>query len=83
MNGDPAPRDPLDGRDPPPDARLTGSGAPAERTPAAEHEDALSPAKIIRDLAEEGRTERIGSNSAVENPLTSPPATEEGERPPL
>jgi hypothetical protein len=45
----------------------------AHRTPAALHEDALSPARIIRDRSEEGRSQRVGNNTAAGNPVVSFP----------
>jgi hypothetical protein len=60
--------------------RLAGEHSPATRSPAADHEDALSPSRVVREASEEGRTERIGNNTAVANPLRSPPADAAGER---
>lgn len=45
----------------------------AHRTPVAQHEDQLSPAKVIRDRAEEARSQRIGDNTAAGNPVVSFP----------
>jgi hypothetical protein len=52
---------------------LEGPDSPARRTPAAQHEDALSPAKVIRDRAEEARSQRIGDNTVAANPVVSFP----------
>jgi hypothetical protein len=53
--------------------RLTGERAPAQQSPAAEHEDALAPGKTLRDQAQSSRTERIGNGTPAGGPLTSPP----------
>ncbi|HXG04308.1 MAG TPA: hypothetical protein VNO23_12950 [Candidatus Binatia bacterium] len=52
---------------------LESPDSPARRTPAAQHEDALSPAKVIRDRAEEAPSQRIGNNTVAGNPVVSFP----------
>ena len=59
--------------------RLKGDHSQAERTPKAEHEDELSPAKIVRDRATEGPGQRIGDNTAAANPVTSFPEDLSGD----
>jgi hypothetical protein len=60
--------------------RLMGDTSQAARTSAAEHEDDLSPAKIVRARATEGPSQRVGDNIAVANPVTSFPEDESSER---
>jgi hypothetical protein len=62
--------------------RLESEPSPAAHTPVAQHADALAPAEVQRARDETSRTERIGNNTAVANPVESPPATVEGERRP-
>lgn len=59
---------------------LVSPAAPAARSPLADHGDPLAPAETLREREETSRSERIGNNAAVANPLTSPAADEEGER---
>ena len=56
--------------------RLQSEKSQAEVTRAAEHEDELSPAKIVRDRAAEGPGQRVGDSTAVANPVTSLPEDE-------
>jgi HSP20 family protein len=58
--------------------RLSGDAAPATRTPAARHEDDLTPGKITRDRVESSRSERIGDGTPAAGPVTSPPVPAEG-----
>ena len=54
-------------------APLESPDSQAHRTPAAQHEDALSPATVIRDRAEEAPSQRIGDNTVAGNPVVSFP----------
>jgi hypothetical protein len=76
-----APRSVEPGASTPAVDRLESEQSPA-RTPVAQHADALAPAEVQRARDETSRTERIGNNTAVANPVESPPATVEGERRP-
>jgi hypothetical protein len=62
--------------DPPRPGPLAAESAPAQRSPEARHEDALSPARVLRDRASESRSDRIGNNTPT-GPATSPPAPDE------
>jgi hypothetical protein len=53
--------------------RLAGEGSPARTSPAAQHEDELSPAKELRDRVAASRSERVGDTTPVGGPVTSPP----------
>jgi hypothetical protein len=75
MAPDPEPRDASRER-----PTLVSPEAPALRSPLADHGDALAPAESHREREQASRSERIGNNEPVANPLTSPPADEEGER---
>jgi hypothetical protein len=52
---------------------LESPDSPAHRTPAAQHEDELSPAKVIRDRSEQAPSQRIGDNTVAGNPVVSFP----------
>jgi hypothetical protein len=54
-------------------APLESPDSQAHRTPAAQHEDALSPARIVRDRSTESRGQRIGDNTVAGNPVVSFP----------
>jgi hypothetical protein len=45
------------------------------------HEDDLAPGKTLRDRVESSRSERMGSNTAVGGPVTSPPVDVDDEPP--
>lgn len=53
--------------------RLTGDQSPARQSPAAQHEDDLSPAKDLRERVASSRSEKVGDGTAVGGPITSPP----------
>ena len=59
---------------------LESDKSQAKITSAAQHEDELSPGKIVRDRATEAPGQRIGENTAVANPVTSFPADDPEER---
>jgi hypothetical protein len=82
MSRDGAPREGREREDEDDPRRLAAPDAPANRSPLADHQDALAPAECQREREASSRTERIGDNAAVANPLTSPPAGEEGDRRP-
>jgi hypothetical protein len=65
--------------DEPPDRdpdRLAGPQAPARRTPAALHEDALSPARILRQRAETDSAPRVGDGTPTGPVISSTDADE-------
>jgi hypothetical protein len=53
----------------------------AAQSPLADHGDDLAPAETQRERDRSSRSERVGNNTPVANPLTSPLADAEGERP--
>jgi hypothetical protein len=53
--------------------RLAGDRSQAHATKVARHEDALSPARDLRDRLEQSRSERVGDGTAIGGPITSPP----------
>jgi len=53
--------------------RLSGDRSPARTSPAAQHEDELSPAKELRDRVATSRSERVGDGTVAGGPITSPP----------
>jgi hypothetical protein len=53
--------------------RLQSPDSPAARTPAAEHEDALSPTTALDKSVNFGGSQRVGSSPPVANPLVSFP----------
>jgi hypothetical protein len=57
--------------------RLSGEQAPARRTPAAVHDDALSPARILRQRAREESAPRVG-NGTPNGPVISSTGADEG-----
>jgi len=59
---------------------LESDKSQAKITSAAQHEDELSPAKIVRDRTTEAPGQRIGDNAAVANPVTSMPEDDAEDR---
>ena len=53
--------------------RLEGEGSPAATTPAANHEDAMSPSRTLRERDATSQSQRVGDNTAVANPCVSFP----------
>ena len=58
------------------DRRLEDETSQAATTSAAEHEDALSPSKAVRESSASGGGQRIGDSGPVANPITTFPETE-------
>lgn len=58
------------------DRRLEDDASQAATTPVAQHEDALSPSKAVRESAAGGGGQRVGDNGPVANPVTTFPETE-------
>lgn len=56
--------------------RLEDDKSQAAITPAAEHEDALSPSKAMRESSAGGEGQRLGDSGPVANPITTFPETE-------
>jgi hypothetical protein len=61
------------------DRRLEDEKSQAATTPAAEHEDALSPSKAVRESSAGGGGQRLGDSGPVANPITTFPETEARE----
>lgn len=59
------------------DRRLESDASQAATTPAAEHEDALSPSKAVRESSAGGGGQRVGDSGPVANPITTFPETED------
>ncbi len=57
--------------------RLEAAGSQAARSPAALHEDELSPSKALRDSLEWDTTQRVGDGLPVAGPITSFPGPED------
>jgi hypothetical protein len=55
--------------------RLEDAQSQAATTPAAEHEDALSPSKALRESAA-GGGQRLGDSGPVANPIITFPEAE-------
>jgi len=53
--------------------KLESDQSQAAKTTAAQHDDELSPGKIVQDRADEGPSQRIGDNTVSDNPVTSFP----------
>lgn len=53
--------------------RLEAPDSPAARTPAAEHDDALSPTQALHESINLDGSQRVGSSPPVANPLVSFP----------
>jgi hypothetical protein len=53
--------------------RLEAEESAARASKAAHHEDALSPAKDLRDRVAASRSERVGDGTVAGGPITSPP----------
>jgi hypothetical protein len=58
------------------DRRLEDEHSQAAITPAAQHDDALSPSKAVRESAAGGGGQRLGNSGPVANPITTFPETE-------
>lgn len=56
--------------------RLAGEQAPARRTPAALHEDALSATRLLRERAEDDTAPRVG-NGTPTGPVISSTAADD------
>jgi hypothetical protein len=53
--------------------RLEGEGSPAATSPAADHEDAMSPSRALRERDATSQSQRVGDNTAAANPCVSFP----------
>ena len=60
------------------DHRLEGDDSPAAITPLAQHEDALSPSRALRETSASGGGQRLGDSGPVANPIVSFPSPDEG-----
>ena len=56
--------------------RLEADTSVAAASPAAEHEDALSPARVVRELSAVGGSQRLGDGLPVAGPITTFPDDE-------
>jgi hypothetical protein len=56
--------------------RLEDEKSQAAITPAAQHDDALSPSKAVRESASSGGGQRLGNSGPLANPITTFPETE-------
>ena len=56
-----------------PGRRLEGERSPAATSPAADHEDAMSPSRALRERDAASQSQRVGDNTAVDNPCVSFP----------
>ena len=64
---------------PEPEHRLESEASPAAQSPAAVHDDALSPAQALRQSINATGSQRVGDSPPVANPLaTFPDAPAEG-----
>jgi len=59
---------------------LESDKSQAKITSSAQHEDELSPGKIVRNRTAEAPGQRIGDNTAVANPVTSIPEDDAADR---
>ncbi|MBI1734488.1 MAG: hypothetical protein HYR51_04875 [Candidatus Rokubacteria bacterium] len=59
--------------------RLEDARSQAAITPAAEHEDALSPSQALRESSTGGGGQRVGDSGPVANPITTFSETEDRE----
>jgi hypothetical protein len=53
--------------------RLEGEGSPASTSSAAEHEDAMSPSRALRERDATSQSQRVGDNTPTDNPYVSFP----------
>jgi hypothetical protein len=53
--------------------RLEGERSPAATSPAAEHEDAMSPSRTLRERDATSQSQRVGDNTPTGNPYVSFP----------
>jgi hypothetical protein len=59
------------------DRRLESERSQAARTPLAQHEDALSPARSLRESVASGGGQRVGDNGPVANPFIEFPGEDD------
>lgn len=55
---------------------LEAESSQAASTPLAEHEDELSPSKVLRETVASGGGQRVGDSGPVANPIVTFPDSE-------
>ena len=60
--------------------RLESADSPAAHSPAAWHDDALSPVEALEESTNASGSQRVGESGPVANPLTSFPEGPESQR---
>jgi len=63
------------------DRRLESDASQAAKTPLAQHEDELSPARALRESSASGGGQRVGDSGPVANPIVDFPQTDGAPEP--
>jgi hypothetical protein len=61
--------------------RLESEASVAARSPLAQHEDALSPARSVREASGAGESQRLGDGLPVAGPVTTFPDDDASDDP--